>query len=308
MVSINSISASLYISQATISISTVNGANKSDDANSQVTSAPEHSHDHRQRGTGFFMQSVMHALVGLRLNVPRNTGGDDNGSSDHSSDQADTKSADLGRLLTTFMRDLHQILARAGTSPLETGSSADGEAESARQAAQAPANAVAAGSIGATGVDAEGQLQVKSAATPNSPSPVVADNSAPQAAAANFGEALHSYLHELRRALQQSSDWASDENGRKDRQNWGGTAGWQGYRHFSANVDKLMADLTSADQTVSGKYKSLTEGFNRVVDLIGGSNTSGKPSLLAFLTKLKDEVAIHNPVSADAGAIVSTSV
>lgn len=308
MVSINSISASLYISQATISISTVSGADKSDDANSQVASAPEYSHGHRQRGTGFFMQSVMHALAGLGLNVPRSTSSNgDNDSGDNSSGQADTNPADLGGLLAAFLRDLHQVLARVGSAQSATGtdSFSAGKADGGGQASQMPANLVTASSIAAAGASQE---QAGSTAISSSSSPIVADSSASRAAVANFGEALHSFLHELRRTLRQSSDGANDDSGHKDHAHGGKTAGWHRYRDFSANLDNLIADLTSADQADSDKYKSLTAAFDRVVDLMGSNNASGKPSLLAFLNKLKDEVANQNPTSDSSGAIVSASV
>lgn len=308
MVSINSISASLYISQTTINISNVNGADKSDDANSQVTSVPDHSHGHRQRGAGFFMQSVMHALAGLGLNVPRNTSSNgDKDSSDNSSGQAGKNPADLGGLLATFLRDLHQVLARAGSaqSAVVTDSSSAGKADGGGQALQMPANVVAASSTAATGASRE---QAGSAVISSSSSPIIADGFASQAAVANFGEALRSFLHELRRTLQQSSDGANDDSGHKDREHGGKTTGWHRYRDFSANLDNLIADLNSADQADSDKYKSLTAAFSRLIDLMGSSNASGKPSLLAFLNKLKDEVANQNPTSDSSGAIVSASV
>ncbi|BBL58988.1 hypothetical protein [Methylomonas koyamae] len=311
MAGINSISMSLYVSQTTINIFRASGADKSDAVNSETVSETERFHGHRQRGAGFFAQSVVHALEGLGLAVPRNNSGSgDKDTSNNSIDQSDNKATDLGRLLATFLQDLHQILARAGTgqAAVDSGSSAGNIADDAGQAALTPAAAKAAGSTVANPVADSGQVLVNSTATANSPAAVVADSSASRAVVADFGEALHSFLHELRRALLQSSDRVNNEGRRSGHEHWGRAAGWHGYRNLSANLDNLIADLTNEEQANSGVYKSLTEDFNRLAGLMGVSNGSTKPSLLMFLNKLKDEVASQNPVSAGAGSIVSASV
>ncbi|OAI13017.1 hypothetical protein A1507_17815 [Methylomonas koyamae] len=311
MAGINSISTSLYVSQTTINIFSTSGADKSDALNSQTVSETERFHGHRQRGAGFFAQSVVHVLEGLGLAVPRNNSGSgDKDTSNNSIDQHVSKATDLGRLLATFLQDLHQILARSGTgqTAVDSGSSGGSNAGDAGQVALTPATAAVAGSTAADPVVSSGQVQVNSTATANSPAAVVADSSASQAVAADFGEALHSFLHELRRALLQSSDRVNNEGRRSGHEHWGRAAGWHGYRNLSANLDNLIADLTSEDQANAGVYESLKEDFNRLVGLVDSSNGSSKPSLLAFLNKLKDEVASQNPVSAGAGSIVSASV
>ncbi|WP_157199361.1 hypothetical protein [Methylomonas koyamae] len=96
MAGINSISMSLYVSQTTINIFRASGADKSDAVNSETVSETERFHGHRQRGAGFFAQSVVHALEGLGLAVPRNNSGSgDKDTSNNSIDQSDNKATDL---------------------------------------------------------------------------------------------------------------------------------------------------------------------------------------------------------------------
>lgn len=312
MLSINSISASLSISRTTISISNASGEDKSDALTSQPSAETERFRGHRQRGGGFFMRSVERAFEGLGLQFPQNISHrrDEEHVSERTEEGANPQPADLGRLVATFLRDLEHVLARIGTAQAAeaSGSSIGVNVDSAVQSVQTPVKVDTANSIATSGFASANVAQAAPAVTSNSPSPVVADRSASQAVVANFGEALHGFLHELRRALRQISDGANDESGYKDRGDWSRAAGFQGYRHFSANLDNLIADLTSADEADSEKYKSLTEAFDRLVDVVGGSNAGGKPSLSDFLNKLEDEVAIQHPGTVSSGSIVSASV
>lgn len=290
MTTINSISASLYISQATITITRSSGDDKPEEAKPEVVAESEDAHGHRHRGGSSLMRSVVHALRDLGLTVP----GDDVAAKSNREDEG--KSADLGKLLTTFVQDLRQVLtqSRVGReADSKSGASSVANSDSGGTVSQSPDNTTAGAVVAG---------ETSQAMTLTS----VSDTTDEVSGHGNVGDvvkALHAFLHELRRALAQTEDPVSGGRNDKDQRYGLRSVGWHGDRNYSANLDNLVAALSDPNQASLEQFKPLQEDYDRLLSLLDGGKDSAKPSLVEFLNKLK----VQNPAAGGSGSIVSTT-
>ncbi|WP_445370839.1 hypothetical protein ACH518_16200 [Methylomonas sp. HW2-6] len=307
MATINSISASLYISQTTITVSAASAAEKPDGTKPETVAESHHAQGHRHHGGGYFMRSVVNALQGLGLSFPRENA-DSHHESDRSNQSDEGKAADIGQLVKTFLQDLHQVLTQAG-SGRAVGLSADAafgdNASGVDTVSQLSNNAATANASTTTSTESADQVLTDSASSSAS---VTTDDASTQYARGDVFKALHGFLHELRRALVQVADAANTGAGGKGDDYGSRSVGWHGYRNFSANLDNLIAALSDGSQASSDKFKSLREDFDRLVNLLDSGSGGAKPSLLEFLNKLKGDTEHQNSAPAGSGTIVSATV
>ncbi|WP_140912682.1 hypothetical protein [Methylomonas koyamae] len=307
MATINSISASLYISQTTITVSAASAAEKPEATKPEIVTDSPGADGHRYHGGGYFMRSVVHAFQGLGLSFPHDNA-DNHHESDRSNQRDEGNAADIGQLVKTFLQDLRQVLTQSRSGQdvgLKADAASGDHASGVDTVPQLSNNAATANASTTTSTESADQVLTDSA---SSSAPVTTDDASTQYARGDVFKALHGFLHELRRALVQVADAANTGAGGKGDDYGSRSVGWHGYRNFSANLDNLIVALSDGSQASSDQFKSLREDFDRLVNLLDSGSGGAKPSLLEFLNKLKGDTEHQNSAPAGSGTIVSATV
>lgn len=327
MTTINSLTTSLYVSQTTISISSTSATRSDKEEQRPTVSGKGEGHGRHHHHGGAFMQNVVQTLKSFGLNFP-GKGGD--AASDEQSNEGNgeqTNSGNLGQILQTFLHDLREVLKQGGltqngtvkaddanakptpekqstqpssgstsTPPKSTSSSASVKTDAAQSVTTTPVVSTTAQDSSAGNTIKPSSQVTSSTATPTKP--------APRATVADIGQALHSFLHELRQALRSSEDRrhgsVDEEDGRDSR-----GFGRHGYGKFSDKLQDLITALSDKSGAVGDKYKELQDSFNDLVGMLATTNNGKKPTLVEFLNKLAGNANNDAPAPTAAGSIVS---
>ncbi|MBD9356840.1 hypothetical protein [Methylomonas albis] len=317
MTTINSMTTSLYVSQTSISISSTKSTYNDDDQERQAVSGRGEKHGHHHGG-GAFMQSVVQTLQSFGLNIPARNGGsvaDDSTESDAGGGQ--NNSSNLGQLLQTFLQDLRQILKQSGAS--QSAAVAQGDTAAAQTLPKQIASATPISSpttvpTGQAASEVSNSAQnnagtqvtttTSPAATATAATTTTAADAAPKPSATvvDVGQALHSFLHDLRQALKYSAD---RRHGSNDDAQYGDKAiGRNGYGKFTDNLQNLITTLGDTAGAAAGKYKELQDSFNDLVNVLGSAANGKKPTLLEFLNKLAGNSESSTQAPSAKGSIV----
>lgn len=316
MTTINSLTTSLYVSQTSISISSAKSTYNDGDQERQAVSGRGEKHGHHHGG-GAFMQNVVQTLQSLGLNIPGGNGSsatDDSTEGDAGGGQ--NNSSNLGQLLQTFLQDLRQILKQGGVSQPATVAQGDASAAQTPPKQITSATPVSSPTTAPTGQavsevsngaqsNASTQVTKTSArAASSTAATTTAANATPKPSATvvDVGQALHSFLHDLRQALKYSADRRHGSN--DDAQHGDKAVGRNGYGKFTDNLQNLIATLGDATGAAGDKYKELQDSFNDLVNVLGSAANGKKPTLLEFLNKLAGNSEDSTQTPSAKGSIV----
>jgi hypothetical protein len=241
-----------------------------------------HANGGHHHGGGALIQNVIQALQSLGVSFPGSNAGPSTGTSpDGNSSDGQNKSAtstssvfpgNVGRALDAFLHDLRQALKQGGDQAQASTVTGDG---------QSPAP------------------------TPPTSEPTDSAPATPTAST-DIGQALHTFLHGLRQALQQSAQYqqASATDGDSDKSRSKSVAA-RNYKNFNANLQNLINTLGNDAGNGGDKYAQLRTDFANLVTTLGGATSSQAPTLLDFLKKLANNAGISGSQPNNTGTIVT---
>jgi hypothetical protein len=317
MTTIYSLTTSFYVSQTTISLSSTKSTHNDDDKERPAVNGRGEKHGHHYGGAAF-MQNVVKALQSFGLNMPAQNGepGTDDEVETGVFDGQDS-SSNLGQLLQTFLQDLRQVLKQSGLQQSVAVQVGDASVVQAPPKQISPSAVPSAPASTAQSGQATSSTVQNNAGTQTTQTPAAAASVAtvtgeataktyrPRARLADVGEALHSFLHELRQALKQSTNprHRSDDDGEYVDK----AIGRKGYGKFTDNLQNLITALNNSSDQADEKYKELQDSFNDLLNLLGTPPNGKKPTLLEFLNKLAGNDVTNTPPPNVKGAILSAT-
>jgi len=124
----------------------------------------------------------------------------------------------------------------------------------------------------------------------------------------NVGQALHTFLHDLHQALNQSSTQqqasATDTDGDNDNSSSSVSGVQNGYSNFATKLQGLIGSINNTDGT-TGSNNTLQTDFSNLVNALGGSSSTSTPTLQDFLKQMTSNASNNSSPQSGVGSILS---
>ncbi len=123
----------------------------------------------------------------------------------------------------------------------------------------------------------------------------------------NVGQALHTFLHDLHQALNQSSSTQQQASATDtDSGNSGLSASGvqNGYSNFATKLQGLIGSINNTDGA-TGSNNTLQTDFSNLVNALGGSSSTSTPTLQDFLKQMTGNAGNNSSPQNGVGSILS---